>query len=210
LPLEELTLAVGDAPVAVPAAVTTLIAEGEARIAELGRVMPGFVPSDHVVVYAALCALRGGKWLTGDRFCEWGCGLGIVAGMAAMLGYEAHAIEIEEQLVEAGERLARDFELTVEYAVGTFVPTGSEDLTAGVGDELEWLQQGGADGYELLGRDPDEFDLIFAYPWPGEEEIVLSLFERHAGHGAVLLTYHGLEGVRVHRAAPGRATLGAC
>ena len=49
--------------------------------------------------------------------------------------------------------------------------------------------------------DLEEFDLIFAYPWPGEEDIILSLFERHAARGSVLLSYHGMEGVRAHRAA---------
>jgi len=199
--LEELTLVLGDEP--IPEKAASLIAEGEQRIAQLGRVLPGFVPSDHARVFMALRALRGGEWLTGDRFVEWGSGLGIVAGLASMLGYEAHAIEIEDQLVAEGERLTHDFGLEVEHAVGTFVPAGSEDLTAGTGDDLEWLQAGGADGHEALDRDPDEFDLVFAYPWPGEEEIVLALFERHAGRGAVLLTYRGLEGVRAHRAAPG-------
>ncbi|MHC4953640.1 MAG: hypothetical protein ACYTGZ_07105 [Planctomycetota bacterium] len=201
MPLVELAVPVGDEP--VPQRARDFIAEGERRIASLGRVLPAFVPSDHELVYRALCALRDDGALTGMRMVEWGSGLGIVAGLAAMLDYEAHAIEIEEELAEAGARLAADFGLSVEEAAGTFVPSGSEDLTVGVGDELEWLQPGGADAYESLGRDPAEFDLVFAYPWPGEEEIVLSLFERHAGHGGVLLTFHGLEGVRAHRAGPG-------
>lgn len=199
MPLEELTFDVVGAP--LPDRARELIVEGERRIAELGRVLPGFVPSDHPLVHDALRTLRTGAWLTGDRFCEWGSGLGIVAGLAAMLGYEAHAIEIEEELVDEGERLAHDFGLEVVHAAGTFVPPGSDDLLAGTGDELEWLRAGGPDGYELVDRDPEEFDLIFAYPWPGEEGIILALFERHAGRGALLLTYHGLEGVRVHRAA---------
>jgi len=201
VPLEELTLDLEHAP--LPAAAAALIAEGEARIAELGRVLPGFVPSDHAIVFDALCALRVGPWLTGDRFVEWGSGLGIVAALAAMIGYEAHAIEIEEELVDAGEQLALEFGLDVMHAAGTFVPPGSDDLLAGTGDDLEWLRAGGPDGHELVDRDPDEFDLVFAYPWPGEEEIVFALFERHAGRGSVLLTYHGLEGVRAHRAVPG-------
>ena len=90
-----------------------------------------------------------------------------------------------------------------DFFLRVFVPPGSDDLLAGTGDELEWLRAGGNDGYELVDRDPDEFDLIFAYPWPGEEHIILSLFERHAGRGSVLLSYHGMEGVRAHRAAPG-------
>lgn len=199
MPLEELTLEVVAAP--LPDRARALIVDGEQRIAELGRVLPGFVPSDHALVFEALRVLRAGSWLTGDRFCEWGSGLGIVAGLAAMVGYESYAIEIEEELVDEGERLSEDFGLEVVHAAGTFVPPGSDDLLAGTGDELEWLRAGGNDGYELVDRDPDEFDLIFAYPWPGEEHIILSLFERHAGRGSVLLSYHGMEGVRAHRAA---------
>ena len=202
MPLVEFEVGSGEQP--VPREAREFIAEGERRIASLGRVLPAFVPSDHAQVYRALRALRDDGALTGVRMLEWGSGLGIVAGVAAMLGYEAHAIEIEEELVEAGARLAADFGLAVEEAAGTFVPSGSEDLAAAsVGDDLEWLQPGGADAYELLGRDLAEFDIVFAYPWPGEEDILLALFERHAGHGAVLLTFHGLEGVRAHRAVPG-------
>jgi len=198
MPLVDEMIPTDDAP--LPERVRAFIVDGEERIARFGRALPGFVPSDHVLVYRALLALRGGDALSGTRFCEWGSGLGIVAGLAASCGYEAHAIEIEGDLVAAGEELSADHELEVEHVAGTFVPEGSEDLAVGAGEDLDWLQQGGADGHELLDRDPDEFDLIFAYPWPGEEEIVFSLFERHAGSGALLLTYHGLEGLRAQRA----------
>ena len=194
MPLVDLAVPSDEDPVSKQ--VRDFVAEGERRIAALGRVLPAFVPSDHEQVYRALRALQSQGALTGARMVEWGSGLGIVAGLAAMLGFESHAIEIEDDLAAAGERLADDFGLAVETAAGTFVPSESEDLTAAVGDELEWLQPGGADAYELLDRDPAEFDLVFAYPWPGEEEIIFALFERHAGHGAVLLTFHGLEGVR--------------
>jgi len=198
MPLVDEPLPLDDAP--IPARVAALVADGEARIAAFGRALPAFIPSDHLLVYRALRSLRDGGVLTGTRFCEWGSGLGIVAGLAALCGYEAHAIEIEADLVAEGEALSAAHGLLVEHVAATFVPVGSEDLTAAAGDELEWLQPGGADAYELFGRDPDEFDLFFAYPWPGEEEIVFSIFERHAGRGALLLSYHGIEGLRAQRA----------
>ncbi len=184
----------------LPEIARALIADGEERITAFGRTLPGFVPSDHVLVYSALRQLRDTGVLTGECFCEWGSGLGIVAGLAAACGYDAHAIEIESDLVAEGESLTDDHGLRVAHSVGTFIPPGSDDLAAAAGEDLEWLKPGGADGYDLLGRDPDEFDLIFAYPWPGEEEVVYSIFERHAGRGALLLTYHGLEGLRARRA----------
>ena len=195
------------ADIEIPSAARTLperarmfIAAGNARIAELGSSRPAFIPSNHEAVYLALRGLRGSTLLTGARFCEWGSGIGVVAGLAAMLGFEAHAVEIEDDLVAVGEKLSEEFGLDVEHVPATFVPTASQDLAAGAGDELDWLRPGGADAYELLGRDPDEFDLVFAYPWPGEEEVVEEIFLRHAGEGAVLLTFHGLEGLRARRA----------
>ena len=46
--------------------------------------------------------------------------------------------------------------------------------------------------------------MIFAYPWPGDEEVVDALFLEFGAAGALLVTYHGIEGVRVRRkeAAP--------
>ena len=35
-----------------------------------------------------------------------------------------------------------------------------------------------------LGLDPDDFDIVFAYPWPGEEQIIFDLFASHAATGA--------------------------
>jgi hypothetical protein len=47
--------------------------------------------------------------------------------------------------------------------------------------------------------DPDDFDVVFAYPWPGEEQVIFDLFAGSTAVGALLLTYHGLEGLRLHR-----------
>ncbi|MHC4937517.1 MAG: hypothetical protein ACYTHK_00940 [Planctomycetota bacterium] len=184
----------------LPERARLLVEAANESIAALGRSRPAFIPSDSAMAYGALAGLRESDLLTGTRFCEWGSGLGVVAGLAAMLGFESYAIEIEPELVDAGERLCAEFGLAVEHAAGTFVPEESQDLVAGAGDELDWLQAGGADAYESLARDPDEFDLVFAYPWPGEEEVIDTLFLRHAGAGAVLLTFHGLEGLRARRA----------
>ena len=44
-----------------------------------------------------------------------------------------------------------------------------------------------------------ELDVVFAYPWPGEEEAVVDLFEAFAADGTLLVTYHGLEDLRLQR-----------
>ena len=50
-----------------------------------------------------------------------------------------------------------------------------------------------------LGLDPDEFDVICAYPWPDQERVTEDLFEHYAAEGAVLLTYHGVDHLRIRR-----------
>ena len=62
-----------------------------------------------------------------------------------------------------------------------------------------WLQTGEASGYDELDLEPDDFDVIFAYPWPGDEELIDSLFEKFAATGALLLTYHGINEMRLQR-----------
>ena len=66
-------------------------------------------------------------------------------------------------------------------------------------DDVAWLSTSGPDGYEELHLEPDDFDVIFAYPWPGEEQVIFDLFADCAAVGALLLTYHGQEGVRLQR-----------
>jgi hypothetical protein len=45
-----------------------------------------------------------------------------------------------------------------------------------------------------LGLDPEDFDVVFAYPWPDEECLTSALFECYARDGAVLLADHDLGG----------------
>ena len=86
----------------------------------------------------------------------------------------------------------------MEFACGTFVPPGGEDLTD-VPQEFGWFSAGGACGHDLLGVNPNDFDVIYAYPWPGEEEVIDGLFLRYAADGALLLTYNGFEDIRLRR-----------
>ena len=40
------------------------------------------------------------------------------------------------------------------------------------------------------GLDPDEVDLFFVYPWPGQEELMMDLFKAVSSEGAILLIYN--------------------
>ena len=159
----------------------------------------GFVPSDYELVYAALRVLHDTAGaLPGNMFCEWGSGMGVIASIAAMVGFDSIGIEIEPRLVKAARDLARNHQVDVQFVAGSYVPDGhhcEEDFDE---SHVMTLEQGHA-AYDELGLDPDDFDCVFAYPWPGEDDVVTAVFDRYAARGAVLLTYHGQDGILARR-----------
>lgn len=198
----------GTVSTGLPEEVGALLEEAQARLDLFvdGRhndPIVGFVPSDFPSVYGVLEAISRRHLAPGRFFCEWGSGFGVVAMLAAMLDFDACGIEIEEDLVEAAEALAADSGLAVEFVQGSFIPPGGEDVADRTGD-FAWLRTDGASGYDELGLDPCDFDVIFAYPWPGEEDAIFDLFERYAANGALLVTYQGVEAVRVMRKTSAR------
>jgi hypothetical protein len=186
----------------VPDNVAQLLADARRRIEQLEdetrAAIPAFVPSDFELVYRALGYVKLARLATGRRLVEWGSGIGAVTCLAVLAGYDAVGIEIEPTLVAIAEDLAHDHNIHTQFAQGSFVPHGAQprlDWTGGV----SWLSTGGPDGYAELELDPDDFDIIFAYPWPGEEQVIFDLFTDCAAVGTLLLTYHGQEGLRLHR-----------
>ena len=192
----------------LPPEIEEFIAAAEERIREFqedlrGAAIPAFVPSDFRMVYRALEEVMDRGLAPGTLFCEWGSGFGVVACLADALGFDAHAIEINHELMDAAEGLADEYGYEVEFARGTFVPEDG-DVYLDQTNEFEWLSPGGACGYEALGLETDDFDVIFAFPWPGEEAVVENLFTRFGAEGALLVTYHGIEEVRIRRKVGGR------
>ncbi len=198
MPLVDLTLSINAAP--LPRDVRAFLREADRRIErfQIERTIPGFVPSDFARAYGALRALAAGDVARGNLFCEWGSGFGVVACLAAMLDFDAYGIEIEDELVDAAQRLAEDFGLPVEFVCGSFIPRGGA-ACLDAGDEFAWLTTDEGNPLEELGLDPEDFDVVFAYPWPDEEDVVAALFERHAGAGALLVTYHEGENLYLRR-----------
>ena len=165
---------------------------------EMADKLPGFVPSDFEEVAKVLTSLARSNLPNGKIFVEWGSGFGVAALMAAELGFEAYGIEFEHALVTEAEKLAKDFEVDVEFALGSFVPRGAQDLID-FGEGPEWLKFGGFDGHDDLELDPADVDVVFAYPWPGEAEVLKEIFDRISDVGALLLTWNGIDGIELHR-----------
>ena len=194
-----------DEPVRLPFEVKRFLKEADRRVeAELAEARsPAFVPSNYERVYPVLRVLAESALLRGHTFCEWGSGLGVATDVAALVGYDAYGIEAEYGLVEEARKLADDFDLSAEFVCGSFVPTGGEDRVY-QGGQYSWFTTESDSAYADLGLDPDDFDLVYAYPWPDEEEVVADLFEQYGGDGAVLLTCKGGEGFRLRRKVAAR------
>ena len=194
----------------LPTDVEAFLSEADSRIASFSKINPararGFVPSDFATVYRALRPIAEGQLGPCHSFCEWGSGFGAVASLAAMLEFDACGIEIDRPLFELSIALAEDSGLPTEFVHGSFVPQGGESIAEEVyisnGGDFFWLDTNADNAYGELGLDPDDFDLIFAYPWPGEEDVIDRLFEHFAANGALLLTYGEIDSVRVRRKVP--------
>jgi hypothetical protein len=201
MPLVDLNIPI-DAT-APPGNVRAFLREARRRIERFqtsARVpVPAFVPSDFESVYAALRALDEAGAAPDDRmFCEWGSGFGVVTCLAALLEFDACGIEVEGELVDAARDLAEDFELPVQFVRGSFVPDGDELVDEDL-DGFSWLTTTADGAHQELGLAPDDFAVIFAYPWPDEERVIGELFERHGRAGAVLVTHHSCGAVRLRR-----------
>lgn len=164
--------------------------------AGLGLRYPNYVPSDPAVVHAAIACLMKEGHLRGNVFCEWGSGFAIAAGIAALLGMEAYGIEIEDDLVERSVQLAADFGIPVRILKTNYLPEGFDESEGLGGKDLispesRTTRAGVIEPPEYDGLDPDEVDLFFVYPWPGQEEMMMDLFRAVASHGSVLLIYLG-------------------
>ncbi len=198
MPLRELTLNLDIAE--VPPEVASLFAEARRRSGEffeagLGRRFPRYQPSEPSLVYAAMANLRSSGQLQGDVFCEWGCGIGVATCLASLIGFEAYGIEIEPELADRATCLGDDLGIPIEILNTSYLPEGYEQCDGVGGEDLvvpgTTPSYDGAAGYTATypGLDAEDVDLFFVYPWPGQEDLMLSLFTALASEGAVLLMY---------------------
>lgn len=145
------------------------------------------------MVYQAIKGMQNNGALLGNRFCEWGSGLGTATCLAALLGFDAYGIEIEGELVKRARSLAKDQGIDATFLESSFLPEGFDFLYTQGGRELlkpRRTHQAGY-SYEDTEWDLEEVDLFYVYPWPEEQESTLALFEAVASAGAYLICYYG-------------------
>lgn len=153
-----------------------------------------FVAADYERVLEALLAARG----PGLRFLEWGSATGVITIMADLLGFEAYGIELDESLVRTARELAARHESQARFAAGSFLPAGYR-YRSGDGDGRLGTIGHGASAYPELGHPLDDFDVVFGYPWGGEERMMLDLMRSYGRGDALLLLQEGSLGVRGYR-----------
>ena len=153
-----------------------------------------FVAADYDVVLGTLRQV----YRPGLRFLEWGSASGIITIIADMLGYDACGIELDESLVDAARDLATRHHSAARFVAGSFLPTGYR-WQSHHGDERTGTIGEGASGYLSLGRALDDFDVVYGYPWAGEEPLMLDLMRQYGRRDALLLLNDVTSGVRAYR-----------
>jgi len=144
----------------LPDRIARFLREADQRIeqAHAADELPeAFVAADYALVYQALAQIEPAP----RRFLEWGCGFGVVTGLAASLGWTASGIERDGFLAEKAESLLNDFGLPATIEQGDFT---------------HW---------------PLEADLVFMYMWPAEIPACLEHFAKVAPPGSHLLSFDG-------------------
>jgi len=146
-----------------------------------------FVAADYESVRDTLLALHE----PGLSFLEWGSATGVITIMADLLGYDSCGIELDSSLVEVGRQLAARSHSNSRFAAGSFIPTGWEWRPRDGDGRLGTLGRGRS-AYLELGRALADFDVVYAFPWPGEEALMLDLMRCH-GHRDARLVLHSSE-----------------
>ena len=147
-----------------------------------------FMPADYDTVLEDLLQIRG----RGGRFLELGSATGVIAIMADLLGFEACGIEIAPELVSEARGLARRYGSRARFATGSFLPAGYH-YASETGDTRMGTVGISEPAYPELRYELADFDWVYAFPWPGETEVLRDVMRCHGAPGAQLLL-HGYNG----------------
>ncbi len=153
-----------------------------------------FVAADYEVVLDALLPFRA----PGLKFLEWGSASGVITVMADLLGFQAFGIELDAELVDTARALAKRHDSEAIFVAGSFLPEGYRFRPAR-GDGRPGTIGEGASGYLKMGHHLDEFDVVFGYPWGGEEALMLDVMRAFGRPDAHLLLHTVNDGVKVYR-----------
>ncbi|MBZ0269410.1 hypothetical protein K8I85_14745, partial [bacterium] len=153
-----------------------------------------FVAADYDRVLEALLSLRE----PGRRFLEWGSAMGVITIMADLLGFDACGVELDGSLVRVARELAERSGSKARFAEGSFLPMGWEFRPRDGDGRLGTIGEGQS-GYLELGRSLEDFDVVYAFPWKGEEPLMLDLMRCHGGRDAWLVLHSTDDGVRIYR-----------
>ena len=153
-----------------------------------------FVPAEYEKVLEALLPHLN----PGQKFLEWGSATGVITIMADLLGFQAFGIELDGKLVELAEILAPRYDSKATFVKGSFIPQGYRWKPPGGDGRLATIGHGPS-GYLELGHHLDEFDVVFAFPWSGEEPMMVDLMATYGSADAIFLLNTVNDGVRVYR-----------
>jgi hypothetical protein len=128
---------------------TAFLRDGRSRF-RLARGI-GLVPSNYENAWRMLRSLPRG------RLCEWGSGLGIVVGLAEILGFQAWGIESNDEWALLSRQLLADHALAASIVTGDYLESR------------------------------DQADYYYVYAWPGEHARVIEHFLDVASPTARLL-----------------------
>ena len=202
MPLEEIELPM-DLDAELPAKIDDWLAAQSERIQRFQdrwdrAPIEQFVASDFALVFHTLTWIRRQPLLTsGNLFCEWGCGFAVVSCLADQLGWESIGIEAEADLIAQARQTVATYQANVDLWHGNFLPPGATELSAD--PCLPSLGHPEPCAYSDQDLEIDDFNLIFAYPWPGEGDFLESVFDEYAALGACMLSFRGPYELRLVR-----------
>ena len=153
-----------------------------------------FVPADYDEVLGGLLSVRA----PGVRFLEWGSATGVITILADLLGFEAYGIELDPRLVDVARALAARHGSKARFAAGSLFPAGYR-YRGRDGDARTGTLGDGVSAYRALGHPLIDFDVVYGYPWDGEEPVMHDVMRRYAAPGARLMLVGANLGVRVFR-----------
>jgi hypothetical protein len=153
-----------------------------------------FVPADYETARKLISSLRA----PGRRFLEWGSATGIITIMADMMGFDAYGIEIDPALVATAHEVASRHGSAARFVAGSFLPAGYR-FRPRDGDGRTGTIADGPSGYLELGLALEDFDVVFGYPWGGEEAVMLDVMQQYGRPDALLLLYDSNNTARVYR-----------